>query len=58
MEGEKLGRQVGTLAPRVEQQKMEQNSSLLRLEQLEQLEQNSFLRSRLELQLLVFWLGS
>ena len=49
-----MGR-VGRLAPLVEQQKMEQNSSLLRLEQLEQ---NSFLRSWLELQLLVFWLGS
>ena len=58
VEGERLGRLVGKLAPQVEQQKMEQNFSLLRLQQLEQLEQNSSLLNWWVLLLVNFWLGS
>ena len=58
VEGERLGRLVGKLAPQVEQQKMEQNFSLLRLQQLEQLEQNFSLLNWWVLLLVNFWLGS
>ena len=58
VEGERLGRLVGKLAPQVEQQKMEQNFFLLRLQQIEQLEQNFSLLNWWVLLLVNFWLGS